>query len=624
MSDRPSPVSTRVVAGFVFAIALLPRLWLAWTEAVEPVWDGHYYHFGAQRIASGHGYSDDAVVGGVLRWHPWCHYPVGYSGLLAVAYRVFGPGLQVGPLVNAVLGALVAVLTFLLVERVAGRARGLLASAFVAFSPELLLFTLLLMTEPSASLAPLVAALAAGAGVRRGQPLLGAALAGFFLGLGTLIRPQTLLGAPGLLLLALDPAALGASWRRAGAVAIVATAVAFAVVAPWTIRNCRVMDGCALVSTNAGWNLAIGAFPRATGRFETLRASDGCPVVTGQVQQDRCWASMGLAYIRAEPLRWLGLIPAKLSYTYDHASFAAGYLAEARPSRFGGERQEWLRKVMTGGHVLLMAAASLVTVTAPWRLQGRKRWAQGALLVMLSLLFLFLFTRNHSAPFWWLAVLTPLLPLIPLPGRPVFGGEVRYLLFTYAALSVTHATFFGEDRYHVFLTPTLAALAALGLRAGSVSGTKPAGLTGLSHLLLEGCMKSGDLYRRCSPTNCDPVLAIALLKHPTGLVHLCHQPLRPVRYEHGRLLVGALEEIDNLLAQEHDILRVLRGDLPCVRKASGQIPSSLFVEAIALIENQGSRHLTGADLCQDIPSHLKLCRPARIRGVDHVKQMGCL
>ena len=57
------------------------------------------------------------------------------------------------------------------------------------------------------------------------------------------------------------------------------------------------MDGCALVSTNAGWNLAIGAFPRATGRFETLKSSDGCREVTGQVQQDRCWLDYGIANI---------------------------------------------------------------------------------------------------------------------------------------------------------------------------------------------------------------------------------------------------------------------------------------------------------------------------------------
>jgi hypothetical protein len=339
-----------------------------------------------------------------------------------------------------------------------------LAATLVACSPELLLFTLLLMTEPSASLAPLLAALAAGAGLRRGRPALGAAVAGLALGLGTLVRPQTLLGAPGLLLLAIDPRALRASAPGALRVAALATATALAVVAPWTLRNCRVMDGCALVSTNAGWNLAIGAFPRATGRFETLRAADGCPVVTGQVQQDRCWARVGISHIKEAPVRWLGLIPAKLSNTYDHSSFAAGYLAEAHPRRFGGERREVLRKVMSVAHGLLLFGAALSAVGAPWRLPGRARWVQGSLLGGLVLFGLYLAMRGTTPPLWWLAALTPALALLPLPGRPALGGEARYLLFTYGALSVTHAVFFGEDRYHVFLTPTLAALCGLALR----------------------------------------------------------------------------------------------------------------------------------------------------------------
>lgn len=448
----------------VFILALLPRLALALSISIEPVWDGHYYHFGAQRIAEGHGYSDDAVINGVLQWHPWCHYPVGYSALLALPYRIWGAGPRVGPLLNAFLGAVVVSLVFSLISRIAGRPRGYFAAALAALSPELLSFTLLLMTEPAASIAPLAAALATSVGLRRQRPLLGSTIAGLILGLCSLIRPQTLLGAPGLFLLALDPAHPRSSFRRALTIAAVATASALVVISPWTIRNCRVMDGCALVSTNAGWNLAIGAFPRATGRFETLRASDGCPVVTGQVQQDRCWMNVGIFHIKTEPYRWLQLIPAKLSNTYDHSSFAAGYLAEARPQHFGGERREMLRKILTGGHWLVMLGAALAVISAPWRLQGRSRWVQAGLLFLWASLSIFLLTRSNTPPFWWLAILTPLLAILPLPGRPHLGGEVRYLLFTYAALSITHATFFGEDRYHVFLTPALIVLCGLALR----------------------------------------------------------------------------------------------------------------------------------------------------------------
>src|SRR5262249_38130858 len=137
--------------------------------------------------------------------------------------------------------------------------------------------------------------------------------------------------------------------------AAVALAAALLVVAPWTVRNCRVMDGCAFVSTNAGWNLAIGAFPRATGRFETLHASDGCPIVTGQVQQDRCWRDEGLRWIRESPGRWLRLVPDKLSFTFDHESFPMGYLGEADPAAWPEARKARGRDLLSGIHRALLA-----------------------------------------------------------------------------------------------------------------------------------------------------------------------------------------------------------------------------------------------------------------------------
>src|SRR5207253_7262473 len=140
------------------------------------------------------------------------------------------------------------------------------------------------------------------------------------LGVAALVRPQALLCAPFLAVVVPGPWRLGGPWILRLRSAALGCALALVPVLPWTVRNCRVMDGCALVSTNTGWNLAIGAFPRATGRFETLRATDGCREVTGQVQQDRCWFSYGAAEIKAAPMRWLALVPKKLAYTFDHES----------------------------------------------------------------------------------------------------------------------------------------------------------------------------------------------------------------------------------------------------------------------------------------------------------------
>lgn len=461
--DEPRWPREAWVSWAIVLLALLPRLYVAIAWAREPVWDGHYYDFGARRIAAGLGYSDDVMIGGALRWHPWCHYPVGYSGFLAAAYAVFGAGPKVATIANAVVGAGLAGLVHQVGARALGPVRGRIAGVLVALSPELVAYAALLMTEPLASLAPIAAALFPLA-LRDRRPLLSAALAGVCLGLGALVRPQTLLCVPGLFLIFACPDRLRATARSAALATVVAGASALAVVAPWTARNCRVMDGCALVSTNAGWNLAIGALPRATGRFETLRAADGCPVVTGQVQQDRCWGEEGLAAIRRDPLRWLGLVPKKLSFTFDHASFAMGYLGEADRARFTEPRKETGRTWLTATHRALLVLAALAAAAAPWRRRGRERVAQIALLVALGGLFAWLLHHDEMRPFWIVAAITPALLALPLPGAPRLGPLGRYLAFSYAAVVVTHAVFFGEDRYHVFLVPVLALLAASALR----------------------------------------------------------------------------------------------------------------------------------------------------------------
>src|SRR5262245_61991103 len=107
IADRPrmhSRMQSELGSGdFAFTIAvavvsLLPRLFAAIAWAREPVWDGHYYHFGAQRIAAGFGYSEDVMRAGQLITKPWAHYPIGYSGLLGFVYKLFGSGLLVAPI----------------------------------------------------------------------------------------------------------------------------------------------------------------------------------------------------------------------------------------------------------------------------------------------------------------------------------------------------------------------------------------------------------------------------------------------------------------------------------------------------------------------------------------------
>ncbi|WP_437531332.1 glycosyltransferase family 39 protein [Sorangium sp. So ce726] len=457
-------------SALAFALALLPRLYVAIAWAREPVWDGHYYDFGARRIAAGLGYSDDLIVGGQAIWHPWCHYPVGYSGFLALVYRLFGAGPYAATVANAVTGALLVVVVHRLARYATTPARARVAALLAALSPGLILYAALLMTEPLAALGLVTAPWLLARDAARGRPARGAVLAGVALGLSALVRPQSLLCAPALALLAWrGNGGARAAWKRGALTAALSAAAALAVVAPWTIRNCRVMDGCALVSTNGGWNLAIGAFPRATGRFETLRAGDGCPIARGQVAQDRCWMAAGLQWIKDDPGRWLALIPRKLGFTFDHESFPIGYLGEADPAAWPEERRAAGRRVLTASHLGLLSAAALGVVAMPRRRPRRELVPQLlALAAVLGLVALGVFGDGHA--FWPLAVVIPLIAALPLPGRPANGGVVGYLAFAVASVALTHAVFFGEDRYHMVVTPALCILAACALRRGEADG----------------------------------------------------------------------------------------------------------------------------------------------------------
>lgn len=399
-----------------FFLLLLLGAWAlraaaAWRYASEPVWDAHYYDYYARRIAEGFGYSDGGAAGAAP--HPAAHYPVGYSAFLSPFYWMFGSTHGVAIAINVAIGTALVAVSYLLVRSYARPTLALLAALLVAVHPGLILYSTLVMSEQLAALLAMLSLWCVALGRQRSPTSERWRYAGFFvLGLATLVRPQALLLFPALL--PWPSVATAFNWLRS---ALVGGAITMAAVLPWTARNCVQMDGCALVSTNGGWNLAIGSFPRATGRFETLRGSDGCTVVTGQVQQDRCWGQLGMSWIRTDTRRWLALIPEKLHQTFDHESFAVNYLKQGRPELWSDEAANKGRERLSQTHLMLMALASAGVVAA--MLRSRL-------------------------------------------GRPI--PAVLWGLLIYAAGVVfTHAVFFGEDRYHMVLVPTFCIFAAEAL-----------------------------------------------------------------------------------------------------------------------------------------------------------------
>jgi hypothetical protein len=71
---------------------------------------------------------------------------------------------------------------------------------------------------------------------------------------------------------------------------------------------------------------------------------------------------------------------------------------------------------------------------------------------------------GDSPTFWPFALFSATVPWLPLAGRPSFRPALLLGVALLATTLVTHAVFFGEDRYHIVVAPVLALLAAGALR----------------------------------------------------------------------------------------------------------------------------------------------------------------
>lgn len=441
--------------GFVFLVALFVRaLVVLWADGrVPPAADGTFYDTVARRIALGQGYSwlwPDGTVTNAA------HYPIGYPGLLGIAYRLLGADVGVAFWVNAFVGAAAAPLSYLLgrsaalrlghdrAERVA-----VVSGLLVALLPSLWLYTPALMTEgPILTLLLAAAVLADRLDERlRAQGKVGLLwfALGLVLGVSTLFRPQSIVFAP------LFPLVLsgGASFRRRVTGMLCVTAVAFAVVLPWTARNCAKMDRCTFVSANGGWNLLIGTFPEGKGGFAPVdgeRVPEECREVFPEVAKDQCFGRAGVRRISEHPVAWLGLIPDKLRVTFDYTGVAAEYLLRA------GALAERGHLVMGGLEIVsqrLLCLLALLGFLRGKRL-SRASWVLsfGVALGLLGL----------GA---YLGQLCFLLLLVSQGQRA--ATHERLLALTLAVTVGIHAAFFGAGRYSLPLLPFFAPLAALSL-----------------------------------------------------------------------------------------------------------------------------------------------------------------
>lgn len=434
------------LVGIALLAALARATAILWAGArFPPAADGIYYHQIAVRISQGLGatwlWPDGAVT-------YVSHYPIGYPALLATGYWLAGDYPVVAGLVNALVGVAASVAAYTATRQASSRLVATGAGVAVALHPGLVMYTPALMTEgvTAAFIAVATACVAVGSGSGR-RGVLPAFVAGAVLGLATLIRPQTILLAPCLGLLAAPTGApMGLRFRRA----IVTTVVALSMTAPWVARNCVRMHACG-VSFNGGWNLLIGADRSGTGAWAPVVVPDECKTVWDEAAKDACFGRAARRQILEDPLRWIARVPRKLAFTFDFGGAAGGYLRASNPMAFGESASLALSAIEALCARVGYAGVLLAVAFTPGP-RGRARKVVAGI-AMLSLLTL------HG---YW-AVLLALAGFALLGSRlwalPTLYGAVAAIL---AGTSITHAVFFGSSRYAMVAFPMVTALAVVG------------------------------------------------------------------------------------------------------------------------------------------------------------------
>jgi 4-amino-4-deoxy-L-arabinose transferase-like glycosyltransferase len=407
----PAPASSTRERRWLLVIVLAgAALRLGWVlyAAREPRGfnDPILYEAFAARIADGHGYT-------YATGHATAYYPVGYPGALgAVVWLVrlfpFPDNIPTtAALFNLVLGVGTIALTFEVGRRLFDNRIGLVSAAIVAFWPNLIFHTAVMLTETLFNFLVVGAVLL---GWKRWAAF------GVVLGLSALVRPISLTFLP-VLFLVLLVARFG--WAAAARYVGVATVAVIVILVPWTVRNVRATHSFVVISTNLGDNLCMSRHAGATGAFQ---ASSACIVSremgatpAHEVEANSTNIRRAARFVRDHPLSEVRLwfLRGYHSIENDHDGLRASESYGANPFVPGALR----RALEIVADVYFFAALVLGVLAVPALVRRGRPW--------------------HL-----------------------------FFLLAAAALAVQPVIFFGDPRFHVPVLPFIAVLAAVALRRG--------------------------------------------------------------------------------------------------------------------------------------------------------------
>lgn len=415
VSRAPSAFAGRQLLA-PLAVALLLRLSLVALVPVMPAWDGVIYDRAGQQLAEGRGYTQQAIDPS-MPTTPTAFFPVGLPAVLAALRKVgFGPGGMLA--VQAIAGALLVPVAWVLGRRLGGRRGGRWAAWLVALWPGGVLLSISYLAEPLSALGIALAMVPLALARRRRLPF-ASVISAVVLGLTAYLRATPLAIAPCVFLL-VGLAFLGSRKKKivgASLFAALSALVAVGPLVPWAVRNARVMHAPVLVSTNGGFNLLMGTTGEG-GYGESIAGID-CPSGMREVDVDACRRDHALVRIARDPVAWLARGTLKLSHTFGYESAPAQYFSYAQPLPQSGA--SWERK-----STLALAAC-------------RVFWVPFLVLAALGLAYAIRDARRRLT-------VGHAITLGPLLG-----------------FSLLHFVYIGGDRYHAAVVPMMAALAGLAV-----------------------------------------------------------------------------------------------------------------------------------------------------------------
>jgi Dolichyl-phosphate-mannose-protein mannosyltransferase len=383
----------------VLLVALVLRVIWAFIVPVVPLSDSYAYDVFARNLASGVGYA----------WAPGqltAHWPVGTSFIYSLLYRGFGFTYIPIVVFNICISLATIWLTMTLAARWFGHQVAFTAGLLLAFWPAQIEFVSVLGSELIFN-ALLVTWLVIWDSMRS-KPWVTGVILGVVAAATCYVRPTGLLIPVVLLILDVvrDRRIVDPTLKAALTVLI-----ACLLIAPWSIRNTRLLGSFVQISTNGGVNFWEGNNPASDGSTVPLPAA---VMNMNEALRDRYLSGVAAAYIREHPGKFIVRTLSKAARLYSHESIGVYWNKAGLESRFG------------------------YRVFTPLKVFSSFYWACALMLGLGGLISL---VRQIG------------------PVRALFQPAVTFWLYFTAVYAITVI----QDRYHFAAVPFIALLGGLAL-----------------------------------------------------------------------------------------------------------------------------------------------------------------